>query len=211
LFRIEQLRAAGYSVLAIDYRGFGKSHGDLPSESSVYEDARVAWERFKLLQPDPAKRLIYGHSLGGAVAIDLAAELGQTAARDHSALPVRGLVIESTFTTLADVTASVANTSLPVRWLLSQKFDSIDKIADIHMPLLVVHGLADAFVPPRFSEQLFNAAQQPKRLLLVPGATHNNSMALGGQNYRKAIDSLMQSKPAPRMAGPATGRNGRDT
>jgi fermentation-respiration switch protein FrsA (DUF1100 family) len=211
LFRIEQLRAAGYSVLAIDYRGFGKSHGDLPSESSVYEDARVAWERFKLLQPDPAKRLIYGHSLGGAVAIDLAAELGQTAARDHSALPVRGLVIESTFTTLADVAASVANTSLPVRWLLSQKFDSIDKIADIHMPLLVVHGLADAFVPPRFSEQLFNAAQQPKRLLLVPGATHNNSMALGGQNYRKALDSLMQSKPVPRVAGPTTVRSGRDT
>jgi pimeloyl-ACP methyl ester carboxylesterase len=83
LFRIEQLRAAGYSVLAIDYRGFGQSKGDLPSESSVYEDARVAWERFKLLQPDPAKRLIYGHSLGGAVAIDLAAELGQTAARDQ--------------------------------------------------------------------------------------------------------------------------------
>ncbi|WP_456023938.1 alpha/beta hydrolase [Pseudomonas protegens] len=211
LFRIEQLRAAGYSVLAIDYRGFGKSHGDLPSESSVYEDARVAWERFKLLQPDPAKRLIYGHSLGGAVAIDLAAELGQTAARDHSALPVRGLVIESTFTTLADVAASVANTSLPVRWLLSQKFDSIDKIADIHMPLLVVHGLADAFVPPRFSEQLFNAAQQPKRLLLVPGATHNNSMALGGQNYRKALDSLMQSKPVPRVAGPTIVRSGRDT
>jgi fermentation-respiration switch protein FrsA (DUF1100 family) len=211
LFRIEQLRAAGYSVLAIDYRGFGKSHGDLPSESSVYEDARVAWERFKLLQPDPAKRLIYGHSLGGAVAIDLAAELGQTAARDRSALPVRGLVIESTFTTLADVAASVANTSLPVRWLLSQKFDSIDKIADIHMPLLVVHGLADAFVPPRFSEQLFNAAQQPKRLLLVPGATHNNSMALGGQNYRKALDSLMQSKPVPRVAGPTTVRSGRDT
>jgi len=65
LFRIEQLRAAGYSVLAIDYRGFGQSHGDLPSESTVYEDARVAWERFQQLQPDPGKRLIYGHSLGG--------------------------------------------------------------------------------------------------------------------------------------------------
>ncbi|MBK5530433.1 alpha/beta hydrolase [Pseudomonas sp. TH06] len=211
LFRIEQLRAAGYSVLAIDYRGFGKSKGDLPSESSVYEDARVAWERFKLLQPDPNKRLIYGHSLGGAVAIDLAAELGMEATRDHTALPVRGLVIESTFTSLADVAAAVANTSLPVRWLLSQKFDSIDKIADIHMPLLVVHGLADAFVPSRFSEQLFNAAQQPKRLLLVPGATHNNSMALGGQNYRKAIDALMRSKPAPRVAGPAILRSAQDS
>lgn len=211
LFRIEQLRAAGYSVLAIDYRGFGKSKGDLPSESSVYEDARVAWERFKLLQPDPHKRLIYGHSLGGAVAVDLAAELGKDAARDHTPLPVRGLVIESTFTTLADVAAAVADTSLPVRWLLSQKFDSIDKIADIHMPLLVVHGLADAFVPARFSEQLFNAALQPKRLLLVPGGTHNNSMALGGQNYRKAIDALMQTKPAPRIAGPSTLRSARDS
>ncbi|MDL5597000.1 alpha/beta fold hydrolase [Pseudomonas kribbensis] len=201
LFRIEQLRAAGYSVLAIDYRGFGQSHGDLPSESTVYEDARVAWERFQQLQPDPNKRLIYGHSLGGAVAIDLAAELGRDANRNHTPLPVRGLVIESTFTSLADVAAAVANTSLPVRWLLSQKFDSIDKIADIHMPLLVVHGLADTFVPSRFSEQLFAAANQPKRLLLIPGATHNNSMALGGQNYRKAIDALMQTRPAARVAG----------
>jgi fermentation-respiration switch protein FrsA (DUF1100 family) len=171
----------------------------------------VAWERFQLLQPDPNKRLIYGHSLGGAVAIDLAAELGQNAARNHTPLPVRGLVIESTFTSLADVAAAVANTSLPVRWLLSQKFDSIDKIADIHMPLLVVHGLADAFVPPRFSEQLFNAAEQPKRLLLVPGATHNNSMALGGQGYRKALDALMQSKPLPRVAGPAVAKGSGDS
>ncbi len=124
---------------------------------------------------------------------------------------MRGLVIESTFTSLADVAAAVAKTSLPVRWLLSQKFDSIDKIADIHMPLLVVHGMADAFVPPRFSEQLFNAAEQPKRLLLVPGATHNNSMALGGQGYRKALDALMQTKPLPRIAGPALGKGSRDS
>ena len=191
LFRIEQLHAQGYSVLAIDYRGFGQSRGDLPSESSVYEDARVAWERFQLLQPDPGKRLIYGHSLGGAVAIDLAAELGQQAAAEQRPPPVRGLVIESTFTSLADVAAAVANTSLPVRWLLSQKFDSIDKIADIHMPLLVVHGLDDRYVPPRFSQQLFDAAQEPKHLLLVPGASHNNSLSLGGRSYRQALQGLL--------------------
>lgn len=191
LFRIEQLHAQGYSVLAIDYRGFGQSRGDLPSESSVYEDARVAWERFQLLQPDPGKRLIYGHSLGGAVAIDLAAELGQQAAAEQRPPPVRGLVIESTFTSLADVAAAVTNTSLPVRWLLSQKFDSIDKIADIHMPLLVVHGLDDRYVPPRFSQQLFDAAQEPKHLLLVPGASHNNSLSLGGRSYRQALQGLL--------------------
>ena len=193
----------GFSVLAIDYRGFGQSQGDLPSETSVYEDARIAWERFQVLQPDPAKRLIYGHSLGGAVAIDLAAELGKQAADNHEPPPVRGLVIESTFTSLADVATAVANTSLPVRWLLSQKFDSIDKIADIHMPLLVVHGLADAFVPPRFSQQLFDAAQEPKRLLLVPGATHNDSMRLAGSRYRQALDSLMQTKRPAQVAGPS--------
>ncbi|MEX5541215.1 alpha/beta hydrolase [Pseudomonas poae] len=203
LFRIEQLHALGYSVLAIDYRGFGQSQGDLPSETSVYEDARIAWERFKVLQPDPGKRLIYGHSLGGAVAIDLAAQLGQ-----QTPLPVRGLVIESTFTSLADVATAVADTSLPVRWLLSQKFDSIDKIADIHMPLLVVHGLDDRYVPPRFSEQLFEAAREPKRLLLVPGASHNNSLSLAGRNYRQALDTLMQTEMPTQVVTPSTGRGG---
>ncbi len=213
-FRIEQLRAMGYSVLAIDYRGFGQSKGDLPSEASVYEDARAAWERFKVMQPDAGKRLIYGHSLGGAVAIDLAAELAAQAKNNHGSVPVRGLVIESTFTSLGDAVAEVAGNNLPVnwlpvRWLLSQKFDSIDKIVDIDMPLLVVHGLADQFMPSRFSQQLFNAANQPKSLLLIPGGTHNNSMSLGGNQYRKALENLLREKP--QMAGPAMIQGAQDS
>lgn len=203
LFRIEQLHALGYSVLAIDYRGFGQSHGDLPSESSVYEDARIAWERLKLLQPDARKRLIYGHSLGGAVAIDLAAELGRTAAAEKTPIAARGLIVESTFTTLADAAAAVTKTSLPVRWVLSQKFDSVDKIRDIGMPLLVVHGLKDDYVPPRLSQELFKVALQPKKLLLVPGGTHNNSMSLAGKDYAQAINALLRAKPASSIAGPA--------
>ncbi|MDC7815221.1 alpha/beta hydrolase [Pseudomonas sp. BLCC-B112] len=203
LFRIEQLHALGYSVLAIDYRGFGQSHGDLPSESSVYEDARVAWERLKVLQPDASKRLIYGHSLGGAVAIDLAAELGRNAAAEKTPIAARGLIVESTFTTLADAAAAATKTSLPVRWLLSQKFDSIDKIGEIGMPLLVVHGLKDDYVPPRLSQQLFKAALEPKKLLLVPGGTHNNSMRLAGKDYGQAINALLRTRPASSIAGPA--------
>ena len=202
LFRIEQLHALGFSVLAIDYRGFGKSHGDLPSERTVYEDARIAWDRFQQLQPNPEKRLIYGHSLGGAVAVDLAAELGNKARQQGTPIPARGLIIESTFTSLGDAAAAVAKTSLPVRWLLSQKFDSLDKIRDIGMPLLVVHGLDDRYVPSRFSQQLFNAALEPKKLLLVPGATHNNSMNLAGSSYRQAIDALLRARPA-KVAGPS--------
>lgn len=196
MFRIEQLRAMGYSVLAIDYRGFGQSQGELPSEQRVYEDARVAWERFKQLQPDANKRLIYGHSLGGAVAVDLAAELAQTAQAQHTPVPVRGLIIESSFTSLADAAAALTSPMLPVRWVLSQKFDSLDKIARIGMPLLVVHGLDDRFVPPRLSQALFDAAREPKQLLLIPGATHNNSMNLAGSRYRSAIEALLRSPPA---------------
>ncbi|RMV96522.1 Bem46 protein [Pseudomonas caricapapayae] len=193
LFRIQQLKAQGYSILAIDYRGFGQSMGQLPSEKSVYEDARVAWQRLKQLQPDPQRRLIYGHSLGGAVAVDLAAELGRDAKKDNAPIQARGLIIESTFTNLADVATALANTSLPVRWLLSQKFDSLDKIADIHMPVLIVHGTEDRYVPARFSEQLFDAAQEPKKLLLVPGGTHNNSMQLGQPAYSRAIRTLLDT------------------
>ncbi|MGE8154333.1 alpha/beta hydrolase [Pseudomonas vancouverensis] len=214
-FRIEQLRAMGYSVLAIDYRGFGQSKGDLPSEASVYEDARIAWERFTQMQPDASKRLIYGHSLGSAVAIDLVVDLAAEAKKHQVPMPVHGLVIESAFTSLGDAVTEVANNNLPVnwlpvRWLLSQKFDSIDKIADIHVPLLVVHGLADPFMPSRFSQQLFNAANQPKRLLLIPGGTHNNSMSLGGNQYRQAIDNLIKAKPH-QVAGPAVAQGSGDS
>ena len=213
-FRIEQLRAMGYSVLAIDYRGFGQSKGDLPSEASVYEDARAAWERFTVMQPDASKRLIYGHSLGGAVAIDLAADLASRAKKTKHPVPVRGMVIESTFTSLGDAVAQVADNNLPVnwlpvRWLLSQKFDSIDKIVAIDMPLLVVHGLADQFMPSRFSQQLFNAASEPKRLLLVPGGTHNNSMSRGGSQYRQALQGLMQAKP--QIARPMVSADAQDS
>ncbi|CAH0649012.1 MULTISPECIES: alpha/beta hydrolase [Pseudomonas] len=191
LFRIEQLHAMGYSVLAVDYRGFGQSRGGLPSEATVYEDARIAWERFAQLQPDAGKRLIFGHSLGGAVAVELARALAAEARQGGDAAPARGLILESTFTSLGDVAAAVANTSLPVRWLLSQKFDSLGKIQDIGLPVLLVHGLDDRFVPARFSQQLYEAARQPKTLLLVPGASHNNSMSLAGPRYRQAIQALL--------------------
>lgn len=197
LFRLEQLRALGFSVLAIDYRGFGQSLGDLPSERSVYADARIGWERLKALQPDASKRFIYGHSLGGAVAVDLAAELGQQAERDETPAEARALIIESTFTSLADVATAVSDTTLPVRWLLSQKFDSLEKIDQIGMPLLVVHGTDDRYVPPRFSEQLYEAARQPKEMLMVEGATHNNSLRVALGAYGRALQALLESGTQP--------------
>ena len=186
---IEQLHAFGFSVLAIDYRGFGKSDGDLPSEQTVYEDARVAWDRLVQLQPEPSLRLIYGHSLGGAVAIDLAAHLS-TSVENGGSAPARGVIVESSFTTLADIARSLSYSWLPVQMLLTQKFDSVHKIAELRMPVLIVHGADDRFVPARFSEELYEAAREPKKPLLVNGATHNNSMRVGSAEYLQAMHDL---------------------
>ena len=218
LFRIEQLRDFGFSVLAIDYRGFGQSSATLPSEKTVYQDARVAWQRLATLQPVAAKRFIYGHSLGGAVAIDLAAQLSETSRESapgageinspgearrstgtaaHFAGPAAkasaaagGLIVESSFTSLAELARALSSPWLPVQLLLSQKFDSVDKIAEVRMPVLLVHGTGDRYVPSRFSEALFAAAPEPKKLLLIDGASHNNSIRVGGDKYRQALKEL---------------------
>ena len=182
--RMEQLRRMGYSVLAIDYRGFGKSDGDLPSEQMAYEDARVAWAWMAQRQPDPARRLIFGHSLGGAIAIDLAASI----AGKHP--QAKGLIVESTFTTLADAANALTFDWLPASLFLTQKFDSLDKIKAVDMPVLVVHGISDRLVPSRFSETLYQAAHAPKRLLLIENASHNNSMWVGDAQYQLAISEM---------------------
>ena len=189
LFRIEELRDFGFSVLAIDYRGFGKSDGDTPTEKSVYEDARVAWNWLAARQPEPKRRYIYGHSLGGAVAVDLAASLSG-ADSPATAPAAAGLIIESSFTTLEDMAKSLTYPWLPVGLLLSQKFDSKSKMAKVKVPVLIVHGAADRFVPVRFSEALSQAAAGPKKLLLIDGATHNNSMRTGAQQYRHALAEM---------------------
>ena len=201
LRRIEQLHKFGFAVFAIDYRGFGKSDGDLPSEETVYADAMTAWQWLVKQQPDPARRLIYGHSLGGAVAIDLAARLGENG---ESA---RGLVVESTFTTLADVASAMTYDWLPTRLLLKQKFDSLSKIAHVRMPVFIAHGASDRLIPSRFSSALFEAAHEPKKLLLVDGASHNNTMIVGEHDYLGALAQLFGL--SPEAARDADARNRR--
>ena len=158
LNRMSQLRRFGFSVFAIDYRGFGKSDGELPSEASVYEDARVAWQWLVVREPDASRRYIYGHSLGGAVAIDLAAQVSGTPAG------ARGLIVESSFTSLPQLVSESGYGWLPWQLLLSQKFDSVGKIQQIRMPVLIVHGAEDRYVPAHLSSALYAAAPQPKKL-----------------------------------------------
>jgi fermentation-respiration switch protein FrsA (DUF1100 family) len=134
------------------------------------------------------------------VAIDLAASLhGKHSKKTSvSSLPAaHGLIVESSFTSLVDIARSLTYPWLPLQLLLSQKFDSVNKISRVDLPVLIVHGSDDRYVPSRFSEKLYEAAPGKKRLLLVEGGTHNNSMRLGASQYRKAFKELFGWAPQP--------------
>lgn len=180
LFRIAGLRRMGFSVLAIDYRGFGRSDGELPSETHTYEDAQAAWEELKRRVPDPRRRIIYGHSLGGAVAIDLAVRNPDAA----------GLIAESTLTSIRDMVELSPYRFLPVGLILTQNYDSLAKVGSLKVPVLFVHGAADKWVPPAMSERLYAAAPEPKTLLLVEDAGHSNSFWVAPEKYRRALREL---------------------
>ncbi len=163
-WRIARFHSMGFSVLAIDYRGFGKSAGALPSEEMTYQDAQAAWQYLKGLQPDPAKRFVVGHSLGGAVAIDLATRNADVA----------GLIVESSFTSIRDMAKSRGWGWLPLSLLLTQEFDSLSKVRRLRMPVLFVHGGKDGAVPLEMGERLYAAAPEPKTLWVFPQGGHNN-------------------------------------
>jgi uncharacterized protein len=177
LSRIARLHQMGYAILAIDYRGFGRSDGELPSESQAYEDADAGWDELKRRVTEPDRRLIYGHSLGGAVAIDLAVRRPEAAA----------LIVESTFTSIADMVSNSPYWFVPAGLILTQHFDSLAKIARLELPVMFVYGTADRFVPPSMSERLYAAANAPKRLLPVEGAGHSNASALAYEEVRRAL------------------------
>jgi alpha-beta hydrolase superfamily lysophospholipase len=199
LFRIQRLHRMGFAVLAIDYRGFGRSDGELPSEAQAYEDAQVAWRHLRLLEPDARRRFVYGHSLGGAVAIELATRNDDVA----------GLIVESTFTSMADMAEKMGYGNLPLGLVLTQRFDSLAKVPAVKAPVLFVHGTSDRFVPAEMSERLYAAAPEPKRLLLVDGGNHSNTSYVAYERYLAAVrDLLALVRDGPARARAAAGRGG---
>ena len=190
LQRIARWRELGFSVLAIDYRGFGRSDGELPSETEVYADAQAAWDYLRKRTPDPQRRFLYGHSLGGAVAIELAARNTDVA----------GLIVESSFTSMSDMAARSKYGFLPVDLVLTQHFDSLAKISSVSAPVLFIHGTGDRYVPPEMSERLYQAAREPKRLLLVEDAGHNDASMRVIARDPDEIPGLMRQVRAVRPA-----------
>jgi hypothetical protein len=179
--RIRRMQELGFSVLAVDYRGFGKSDTTAPTESLALEDARAAWDWLATRYPDQP-RYIFGHSLGGAIAIALASNVTDEA----------GTIVEGTFTSIPDVFNTMKWGWLPLGGLITQRFDSLKKVAHIGSPLLVVHGEQDQLIKPELGRQLFDAAVMPKAFVLVPGGSHHNTNSVGQAQYREALAQLFQ-------------------
>lgn len=182
--RIERWRQLGFNVLAIDYRGFGKSTRASPTEQLAYEDALAAWDWLAKAEPGRG-RYIVGHSLGGAIATELALRRPDAA----------GLVLEATFTSIRDMVEHTAWRMLPVGLILTQEFDTLSKLPRLRVPLLVVHGTSDRIVPYEMGERLYAAAGGPKRFIKVEGGSHHNLSAVARDQYRAALRELFRVAP----------------
>jgi fermentation-respiration switch protein FrsA (DUF1100 family) len=168
------------SVLIFDYRGYGRSEGK-PSEAGVLLDARAARDWLaRRAGVDPKQIVLWGESIGGAVVADLAA---------HE--DARGLVLESTFSSLPDV-AAYHYRWLPVRLLMRSRLDSAAKIGAYHGPLLQIHGDFDRIIPIELGRRLFDAANEPKQFVVVPGGDHNDSRRA---IFFRAFDQFVSELP----------------
>jgi alpha-beta hydrolase superfamily lysophospholipase len=189
--RIMKLHDEGFSVLAIDYRGFGRSDGELPSEQTAYEDAQAAWAELARRAPN-SKHFIYGHSLGGAIAMDLA---NTPAAKDAA-----GLVVESSFTSVREMQQFTSYSWIPLGVVQTQYFDSLAKAPKLCMPTLFMHGSADYRIPIEVAKKLYAAAPEPKRWLLVDGARHVDIPTRYTPQWSAALRELKALATAPRAA-----------
>jgi uncharacterized protein len=177
--RMRRMHELGFAVLGIDYRGFGRSSEALPSETLAGEDARAAWS-WLAEQHGSKRRFVFGHSLGGAIAVQLAHEVSDEA----------GLIVEGTFTSIPDVFQSLRWGWVPITWMITQRFDAASRIAEVGSPVLVVHGSNDGMVPPHLGRALFDKAREPKRFVLVEGGAHHNTNYVGHEQYRQAVAEL---------------------
>jgi fermentation-respiration switch protein FrsA (DUF1100 family) len=158
--RFRRLVADGTGLLALNYRGYGGSSGS-PSEAGLIADAFAAYD-FAAARHPPGRIMLWGESLGTAFAVALAAER-----------PVTRVLLESPFTSIADVAAAVYWFA-PVRLLIKDAFRSDKRIGNVTAPMLVIHGEDDAVVPIRFAERLYALITAPKRFVRLPGAGHND-------------------------------------
>lgn len=196
LTKMEALRSAGFSVLGVDYRGWGQSTPIVPSEESIQQDAQRAWAELARREPRATMRVIYGHSMGSGVAVTLASHL--TSPQDYGAL-----ILESAFTSFADVAAEAGFWASLAARLSPERFASIEKIGQVNAPLLMLHGEMDPTVPLVLGQRLFAAANPPKQWAQFALASHSDLQSAESASYQAALVAFRQHYlKSPRLQAP---------
>ena len=178
LDNVRLLHNMGISVFIFDYRGYGRSQGHI-SEKGFYQDSEAAYTvARKWAGQNGAKLVVFGRSLGGIAAT----HLGATKKCD-------GLILESTFTNMGAMAR--AHYPLPfAETFLKHRLNALDEIVQVRVPILFFHGDRDRIVPIKLGRKLFKAAPNPKEFVVLPGAGHNDTYVVGGQDYFKKIESF---------------------
>jgi alpha-beta hydrolase superfamily lysophospholipase len=186
LHKIEALREAGFAVLAVEYRGWGRSTPITPSEQTILADADVAWAELQRREPRANRRVLYGHSMGSGVAVDVASRL-------HAKSDYAALILESAISSFADVAREAGLFTRFVAQFNNERFASIDKIGRVHAPLLMIHGSLDTTIPLRVGKKLFAAANPPKQWLTIEGGDHSDLDELGHAQYQAALRGFLNA------------------
>jgi abhydrolase domain-containing protein 17 len=178
--RLKKIRDLGFSVFGYDYRGYGTSEGT-PTEKAAYQDIDSVYNYLtQKLNISPQEIIVFGRSVGGGSAIDLAARK-----------PVAGLIVEGSFT-------SIFRVVVPVPLLPFDKFTNLDKIKKVKCPVLIMHGTIDKVIPFSHGEKLFAAVSSPKLSLWVEAAGHNDLFFVAGEKYwqmLKKFADLVEKNP----------------
>jgi len=180
LENIQQLQPLALNIFIFDYRGYGKSEGK-PSEAGLYQDSQAAYD-FLIQEKNVAPRenlFLFGRSLGGICAVEVA-----------SSNPAAGLILESVFTSARDMAGQVSPL-VPIGWAIRSKFSAVEKVPDLKLPKLFLHGTKDEIVPYKLGRKLYSAAAEPKEFYDIEGAGHNDTYAVGGREYFSALNRFI--------------------
>jgi len=181
--QVRRLAGAGLDIFIFDYRGYGESTGGPPRARLISEDVERAWTylvRERRIQPSDV--VIYGHSMGGAFAIDCASRHPDAG----------GLITEGAFPSIADIAEGTVFAWLPLRLIVTERFDAASRIQLVRVPKLILHGEADTMVPVRLARRLYDAAADPKQLAVIAGGGHEDSAEVNPAAYFAALNGFLR-------------------
>jgi hypothetical protein len=183
-FHYAALRELGLNLLAFDYRGYGES-GGVPSEAGLYRDAQAAWQYLTETERVPANRIVlFGHSLGAAVAVELATRVQPA-----------GLILEGALSSVTE-RAQELYPFVPVRWIARSRYASVERISGLTLPKLFLHARADEVIPLAHGRRLYEAAPPPKTFVELAGG-HGDAFDRDSAAYFGAIARFLQGLPRP--------------